>query len=168
MVPERILFQLWLPHLLFSRIHCFFFRPPTETMNRGFTVLCLWTSLWNNELLVRMFAKRITMKLIWIRLLQHTKKISGLLQVNQLWPSTERDLVQTPARNMGCPVISVILCKSHDWFYIYIYLISSLCLHYFYNPSKCSLLFSWISFFQLFVVFHMKILGSLSFSIWRF
>jgi hypothetical protein len=37
-VPERILFQLWLPHLLFSRIHCFFFRPPTKTMNRGFTV----------------------------------------------------------------------------------------------------------------------------------
>jgi hypothetical protein len=27
MVPEQILFQLWLPHLLFSRIHCFFFRP---------------------------------------------------------------------------------------------------------------------------------------------
>jgi hypothetical protein len=39
MVPERILFQLWLPHLLFSRIHCFFFRPPTKTMNRGSTVL---------------------------------------------------------------------------------------------------------------------------------
>jgi hypothetical protein len=38
MVPERILFQLWLPHLLFSRIHCFFFRRPTKTMNRGFTV----------------------------------------------------------------------------------------------------------------------------------
>jgi hypothetical protein len=38
MVPEWILFQLWLPHLLLSRIHCFFFRPPTETMNRGFTV----------------------------------------------------------------------------------------------------------------------------------
>jgi hypothetical protein len=39
MVPERILFQLWLPHLLFSRIHCFVFRPPTKTMNRGFTVV---------------------------------------------------------------------------------------------------------------------------------
>jgi hypothetical protein len=39
MVPEWILFQLWLPHLLFSRIHCFFFRPLTKTMNRGFTVL---------------------------------------------------------------------------------------------------------------------------------
>jgi hypothetical protein len=39
MVPERILFQLWLPHLLFSRIHHFFFRPPTKTMNRGFTVI---------------------------------------------------------------------------------------------------------------------------------
>jgi hypothetical protein len=38
MVPERILFQLWLPHLLFSRIHCFFFRPQTKTMNRSFTV----------------------------------------------------------------------------------------------------------------------------------
>jgi hypothetical protein len=38
MVPERILFKLWLPHLLFSRIHCFFFRPPTKKMNRGFTV----------------------------------------------------------------------------------------------------------------------------------
>jgi hypothetical protein len=38
MVPERILFKLWLPHLLFSRIHCFFFRPTTKTMNRGFTV----------------------------------------------------------------------------------------------------------------------------------
>jgi hypothetical protein len=38
MVPERILFQLWLSHLLFSRIHCFFFRPLTKTMNRGFTV----------------------------------------------------------------------------------------------------------------------------------
>jgi hypothetical protein len=38
MVPERILFQLWLPHLLFSRIHCFFFRPPMKMMNRGFTV----------------------------------------------------------------------------------------------------------------------------------
>jgi hypothetical protein len=25
-----ILFQLWLPHLLFSQIHCFFFRPPDE------------------------------------------------------------------------------------------------------------------------------------------
>jgi hypothetical protein len=37
-VPEQILFQLWLLHLLFSRIHCFFFRPPTKTMNRGFTV----------------------------------------------------------------------------------------------------------------------------------
>jgi hypothetical protein len=41
MVPERILFKLWLPHLLFSWIHCFFFRPPTKTMNRGFTVLPL-------------------------------------------------------------------------------------------------------------------------------
>jgi hypothetical protein len=39
MVPERILFQLWLPHLSFSRIHCFFFRPLTKTMNRGFTVI---------------------------------------------------------------------------------------------------------------------------------
>jgi hypothetical protein len=39
MVPEWILFQLWLPHLLFSRIRRFFFRPPTETMNRGFTVI---------------------------------------------------------------------------------------------------------------------------------
>jgi hypothetical protein len=38
MVPEQILFQLWLLHLLFSRIHCFFFRPPTKMMNRGFTV----------------------------------------------------------------------------------------------------------------------------------
>jgi hypothetical protein len=38
MVPERILFQLWLLHLFFSRIHCLFFRPPTKTMNRGFTV----------------------------------------------------------------------------------------------------------------------------------
>jgi hypothetical protein len=39
MVPERILFQLWFPHLSFSRIHCFFFKPPpTKTMNRGFTV----------------------------------------------------------------------------------------------------------------------------------
>jgi hypothetical protein len=38
MVPEQILFQLWLPHLLFSRIHCFFFRPLTKTMNRCFTV----------------------------------------------------------------------------------------------------------------------------------
>jgi hypothetical protein len=38
MVPERILLQLWLPHLLFSRIHCFFFRPLTKTMNRCFTV----------------------------------------------------------------------------------------------------------------------------------
>jgi hypothetical protein len=38
MVPERILFQLWLPHLLFFWIHCFFFRPQTKTMNRGFTV----------------------------------------------------------------------------------------------------------------------------------
>jgi hypothetical protein len=38
MVPERILFQLWLLHLLFSRIQCFFFRPPTKKMNRGFTV----------------------------------------------------------------------------------------------------------------------------------
>jgi hypothetical protein len=38
MVPERILFQLWLPHLLFSQIYCFFFRPPPITMNRGFTV----------------------------------------------------------------------------------------------------------------------------------
>jgi hypothetical protein len=38
MVPEWILFQLWFPHLLFSWIHCFFFRPPTKTMNRGFTV----------------------------------------------------------------------------------------------------------------------------------
>jgi hypothetical protein len=42
MFPERILFQLWLPHLLFSRVHCFFFRPPTKTMNRGFTVFNLW------------------------------------------------------------------------------------------------------------------------------
>jgi hypothetical protein len=32
MVPERILFQLWLPHLLFSRIHGFFFRPQTKTI----------------------------------------------------------------------------------------------------------------------------------------
>jgi hypothetical protein len=39
-VPEWILFQLWLPHLLFSRIHCFFFRPPTKMMNIGFTVSC--------------------------------------------------------------------------------------------------------------------------------
>jgi hypothetical protein len=39
MVPEQILFQLWLPHLLFSRIHCFFFRPSTKMMNRGFTVI---------------------------------------------------------------------------------------------------------------------------------
>jgi hypothetical protein len=39
MVPERILFQLWLPHLLFSQIHCFFFRRPWKTMNRGFTVV---------------------------------------------------------------------------------------------------------------------------------
>jgi hypothetical protein len=39
MVPERILFKLWLPDLFFSRIHCFFFRPPTKTMNRGITVL---------------------------------------------------------------------------------------------------------------------------------
>jgi hypothetical protein len=38
MVPERILFQLWLQHLLSSRIHCFFFIPPTKTINRGFTV----------------------------------------------------------------------------------------------------------------------------------
>jgi hypothetical protein len=38
MVPERILFELWLPHILFSRIHCFFFRTPMKTMNRGFTV----------------------------------------------------------------------------------------------------------------------------------
>jgi hypothetical protein len=37
-VPERILFKLWLPHLLFSQVRCFFFRPPTKTMNRGFTV----------------------------------------------------------------------------------------------------------------------------------
>jgi hypothetical protein len=49
MVPERILFQLWLPHLLFSRIHCFFFRPPTKTMNRGFTV---FSNLWRCEILV--------------------------------------------------------------------------------------------------------------------
>jgi hypothetical protein len=41
MVPERILFQLWLPHLLFSRIHCLFCRPPTKTMNRGFIVISL-------------------------------------------------------------------------------------------------------------------------------
>jgi hypothetical protein len=41
MVPERIIFQLWLPHIFFSRIHCFFFRPPTKTMNRGFTVFSL-------------------------------------------------------------------------------------------------------------------------------
>jgi hypothetical protein len=41
MVPEGILFQPWLPHLLFSRIHCFFFRPPMKTMNRGFTVFRL-------------------------------------------------------------------------------------------------------------------------------
>jgi hypothetical protein len=41
MVPEQILFQLWLTHQLFSWIHCFFFRPPTKTMNRGFTVLHL-------------------------------------------------------------------------------------------------------------------------------
>jgi hypothetical protein len=39
MVPEWILFKLWLPHLLFSRVHCFFFRPLTKTMNRGFTVI---------------------------------------------------------------------------------------------------------------------------------
>jgi hypothetical protein len=38
MTPERILFQPWLPHLLFSWIHCFFFRPLMKTMNRGFTV----------------------------------------------------------------------------------------------------------------------------------
>jgi hypothetical protein len=38
MAPERILFQLWLPHLLFPRIHRFFFILPTKTMNRGFTV----------------------------------------------------------------------------------------------------------------------------------
>jgi hypothetical protein len=38
MVPERILFQLWVLHLLFSRIHRFFYRPPMKTMNRGFTV----------------------------------------------------------------------------------------------------------------------------------
>jgi hypothetical protein len=42
MVPERILFQLWLPHLLFSRINYFFFRPPTKMMNRGFTVPNFW------------------------------------------------------------------------------------------------------------------------------
>jgi hypothetical protein len=48
MVPEGILFQLWLLHLLFSWIHCSFFRPPTKTMNRGFSVhwqvkrLLLW------------------------------------------------------------------------------------------------------------------------------
>jgi hypothetical protein len=48
MVPERILFQPWLLHLLFSRIHCFFFRPPTKTMNRGFTVLRLQSSgMWH-------------------------------------------------------------------------------------------------------------------------
>jgi hypothetical protein len=44
MVPEQILFQLWLPHLLFSRIHCFFFRPPSKTMNRGFTKLHIHTT----------------------------------------------------------------------------------------------------------------------------
>jgi hypothetical protein len=38
MVPEWMLFQLRLPHLLFYQTHCFFFRPPTKTMNRGFTV----------------------------------------------------------------------------------------------------------------------------------
>jgi hypothetical protein len=46
MVPERILFKLWLPHLLFSRIHCLFFRPPTKTMNRGFTVFSLSSGPW--------------------------------------------------------------------------------------------------------------------------
>jgi hypothetical protein len=46
MVPERILFQLWLPHLLFSWIHCSFFRPPTKTMNRGFPVLGFPSSLF--------------------------------------------------------------------------------------------------------------------------
>jgi hypothetical protein len=29
-VPERIIFQPWLPHLLFSQIHCFFYRTPDE------------------------------------------------------------------------------------------------------------------------------------------
>jgi hypothetical protein len=53
-VPERILFQLWLPHLLFSRIHYFFFRPPTKTMNRGFTVLDWYRTLmdiWAQKIL---------------------------------------------------------------------------------------------------------------------
>jgi hypothetical protein len=45
MVPEQILFQLWLPHLLFSRIHCLFFRPLTKTMNRGFTVIEILSEL---------------------------------------------------------------------------------------------------------------------------
>jgi hypothetical protein len=44
MVHERILFQLWLPHLLFSRIHCFFFRPPMKTKNRGFTAYHILTT----------------------------------------------------------------------------------------------------------------------------
>jgi hypothetical protein len=50
LVPERILFQLWFPHLLFYQIHCFFFRLPTKTMNRGFTVpyfsIQLYLDLW--------------------------------------------------------------------------------------------------------------------------
>jgi hypothetical protein len=45
MVPEQIIFQLWLPHLLFSRIRCFFFRPPMKTMNRGFLVNILFLPL---------------------------------------------------------------------------------------------------------------------------
>jgi hypothetical protein len=47
MIPERIQFQLCLLHLLFSRIHCVFFRPPTKTMNRGFTVFPFQTSIHN-------------------------------------------------------------------------------------------------------------------------
>jgi hypothetical protein len=65
MDPERILFQLWLPHLLFFRIHCFFFRPPTKTMNRGFTVV--HTKKHNTEMrTTRIIMTQNFMEFYWI------------------------------------------------------------------------------------------------------
>jgi hypothetical protein len=73
MVPERILFKLWLPHLLFSQIHCFFFRPPTKTKNRGFTVsqniiLLITTTRMYRSLMLNLLCTLLTHSyLLWLR-----------------------------------------------------------------------------------------------------